>query len=165
MIEKRKSGEQSSAMTIPRSVLFNSLKGAIETGDENRIGELTDILHSGMQFHAQHTIAINENTSRIDTLSLKIENLIEAMKEGFRQMDKRFEQVDKRFEQVDKRLEQIDRRMDQFDKRFELVEKRFELVDRRFEISEKKFNRITLLITAGFTLLTVLITVYRFVSP
>ncbi len=62
---------------------------------------------------------------------------------GFDLMEKRFEQVDKRFEQVDKRLEQH---------------------DRRFESMDKKFNRITVMLTSGFAVLAVIISIYQFLG-
>ena len=93
----------------------------------------------------------------------------ELIKQGFDLMEKRFEQVDKRFEQVDKRFEQVDKRFEQVDKRFEELREdmnyRFEQVDKRFESFDRRFNRITVMITTGFAMVTVLITVLKFIVP
>jgi hypothetical protein len=52
-------------------------------------------------------------------------------------------------------------------KRFDDMNRRFEELihysDKRFEDMNKKFNLLTWLIGIGFTVLTVLITVFRFV--
>ena len=93
----------------------------------------------------------------------------DLMEKRFEQMEKRFEQVDKRFEQVDKRFEQVDKRFEQVDKRFEELREdmnyRFEQVDKRFESFDRRFNRITVMITTGFAMVTVLITVLKFIVP
>ncbi len=116
-------------MTVPKSILYKTLKTAISQGEDESIRELADILHGSMLYHLQHETQITANSTRLDTQHGEILNSIEAMREGFRLVEKRFEQVDKRFEQVDKRFEQMDKRFDdlihQFDKRFDQVDKRF----------------------------------------
>lgn len=42
------------------------------------------------------------------------------------------------------------------------MQKGFKQVDKRFESFESRFNRITVVITAGFLAMTTLITVYQF---
>jgi hypothetical protein len=49
------------------------------------------------------------------------------------------------------------------DKRFEDMNKRFDDMNKRFEDMNKKFNLLTWLIGVGFTVVTVLITVFRFI--
>ena len=113
----------------------------------------------------------------------RFEELIHSMDKRFEQMDKRFEelihhtdsrfqdlihQMDKRFEQVDKRFEQVDKRFEQVDKRFEQVDKRFEQVDKRFEDlihhMDKRFSLIQWTMGIGFTMMTVLMSVYQFLG-
>ncbi len=84
---------------------------------------------------------ISMNTERIIRVEEELKSQRELMKQGFEQVDKRFEQVDKRFEQVDKRFEQMDKRFEQF---------------------EKSFTRMTLLLGIGFTMLTALMSIYKF---
>jgi hypothetical protein len=45
---------------------------------------------------------------------------------------------------------------------FDLMEKRFEQIDKRFEQVDKRFNSMQWLIGIGFTLLTIVMTAYRF---
>ncbi len=98
-----------------------------------------------------------------------MEKRFEQVDKRFEQMEKRFEQVDKRFEQMEKRFEQVDKRFEQVDKRFEELREdmnyRFEQVDKRFESFDRRFNRITVMITTGFAMVTVLITVLKFIVP
>jgi hypothetical protein len=85
--------------------------------------------------------------------------------------DKRFEELlhysDKRFEDMNKRFDDMNRRFEELihysDKRFEDMNKRFDDMNKRFEDMNKKFNLLTWLIGVGFTVLTVLITVFRFI--
>jgi len=142
MLNNEKSQKSAESMILPRSVLFHSLKEAIETKDENRIGELTDILHNNMQYHLMHAAGISDNSAKIDFQNQNISNILETMKEGFKQTDLRFrdliQQMNKRFEQVDKRFDDLIHQMDkkhenlihQIDKRFEdmthLMDKRHE---------------------------------------
>ncbi|MBU1903604.1 MAG: hypothetical protein KJ573_08430 [Proteobacteria bacterium] len=67
-------------------------------------------------------------------------------------MDVRFKAVDKRFEAVDKRFENL--RAD--------MNKRFEAVDRRFEAVDRRFNALQWLIGGGFTFLTVVVVLLKF---
>ena len=113
---------QEGAMTIPRSTLFNALKGAIETKDENKISELTDIIYGNMHFMGLQSARISDNSGEISIMHSDIKNAIDSLREGFDRSDKRF----------DDHIHQMDKRFDQMDKRFESVDKRFESVDKRF---------------------------------
>ena len=89
--------------------------------------------------------------------------------------DKRFQEqkeyTDKRFEELlhysDKRFEDMNKRFDDMNRRFEELihysDKRFDDMNKRFEDMNKNFNLLTWLIGVGFTVLTVLITVFRFI--
>ncbi len=87
----------------------------------------------------------------------ELKELISEIRSGFAAMDKRFEalqvQMDKRFEAL-----QV-----QMDKRFEAVDKRFEAVDKRFDDFNRRFALLQWTMLIGFTMLTLLITVLRFV--
>ncbi|HRZ25550.1 MAG TPA: hypothetical protein P5346_00800 [Spirochaetota bacterium] len=84
-----------------------------------------------------------ELRERIVRVEEELKNQRELLKQGFEQMDKRIDQVDKRIDQVDKRIDQLDKRL---------------------ELFESRFSRITVIITAGFAMMTVLMSVYRFVG-
>ena len=74
----------------------------------------------------------------------EIKDLIIEMRHGFAMMEKRFEAVDKRFETVDKR---------------------FESIDKRFEDINERFRLMFWFMGAGFTILSILLTVFRFAKP
>lgn len=124
---------------------------------------------ASMDYVDRNHMELRERTVRIEEeLKARRELMIRGFEQNetrFKQIDKRFEQMDKRFEQVDKRFEQVDKRFEQMDKRFEMVDKRFEQVDKRFESFETRFTRLTFIITAGFTLVSVLVTVLKFITP
>ena len=96
----------------------------------------------------------------------EVKDLIIEMRHGFAMMEKRFELVDKRFEvmqkYMDKRFEDMQKYMD---KRFESVDKRFEAVDKRFEDINDRFRLMFWFMGGGFTILSVLLTVFRFARP
>ena len=92
----------------------------------------------------------------------EVKDLIIEMRHGFAMMEKRFEQVDKRFEDMQKYM---DKRFEAVDKRFESVDKRFESVDKRFEDINERFRLMFWFMGAGFTILSVLLTVFRFAKP
>ena len=100
----------------------------------------------------------------------------ELMQQMQQNMDKRFEAVDKRFEAVDKRFEQMQQNMD---KRFEAIDKRFEEnryymdkrfedlmhhTDKRFEDMDKRFRLMQWTMVIGFSILSVMMTVFKFVA-
>jgi hypothetical protein len=53
---------------------------------------------------------------------MKVQELAEIVKTGFREIGVRFDQVDGRFEQVDARFEQVDSRFHRMDRRIDRVE-------------------------------------------
>ena len=67
--------------------------------------------------------------------------------------------MEQRFEAIDKRFEDMYRYMD---KRFEAVDKRFEAVDKRFEDMKHYFNRLFWMVSAGFTTIVILMSLYKF---
>jgi len=67
-------------------------------------------------------------------------------------------------ESLDKHISLTKQGFDQVDKRFEQMDKRFEQVDKRFESIDSRFNRLTGLISLGFLVITVLITVFQFLG-
>ena len=76
-----------------------------------------------------------------------IRELADAMRAGFRVMEERFAAVDKRFEAVDKRFEAVDKRFD-------------DLIGQM----NSRFTMMFIFMSGGFTILTVLLTLYRFLG-
>jgi DNA anti-recombination protein RmuC len=117
-----------------------------------------------------------ETEKEISEVRSDIKLLIEMMNKRFEEQreytDKRFQELmqyaDKRFEEqkeyTDKKFEEL---LHYSDKRFEDMNRRFEEIihysDKRFDDMNKKFNLLTWLIGIGFTVVTVLITVFRFI--
>ncbi len=81
--------------------------------------------------------------------------------ESQRRIAERVARLEERFEQVDKRFEQIDRRFEQIDKRFDDL---IHYMDKRFEQVDKRFAAMQWTIGIGFTLITVVMSVYNFVG-
>ena len=71
--------------------------------------------------------------------------------------------MEQRFEAMDKRFEDMYRYMD---KRFEAMDKRFEdmhrYMDKRFEDMKHYFNRLFWMVSAGFTTIVILMSLYKF---
>ena len=112
-----------------------------------------------------------ELRERIVRIEEELKNQHELMKQGFEQVDRRIDQVDKRIDQVDKRIDQVEKRIDQVEKRIDQVDKRIDQVDKRidqvdrpFEQFEKRLTIITVLIGTGFTMVTVLMSIFKFIS-
>ncbi len=108
--------------------------------DLNQISEhvkshLTDWLETAGVSIPRHLLEM-ELRERIVRVEEELKNQRELMRQGFEHVEKRFEQVDKRFEQVDKRFEDINGR----------------------------FNMMFVFMTIGFTLLVVVMSVYKFVN-
>ena len=86
----------------------------------------------------------------------------ELMQQMQQNMDKRFEAIDKRFEQMQQNM----------DKRFEenryYMDKRFEDLmhhtDKRFEDMDKRFRLMQWTMVIGFSILSVMMTVFKFVA-
>ncbi|MDC7226182.1 MAG: hypothetical protein PQJ61_05415 [Spirochaetales bacterium] len=102
-----------------------------------------------LSFQSSRDIELIERTVRLEE---GLKSSIDLMRQGFDMMDKRFEQVDKRFEQVDKRFEQVD-------KRFEDMQHN---MDKRFEEVNRRFNVLQWAIGIGFTTVTALMAVFKF---
>jgi len=113
-----------------------------------------------------------ETREEISEVREEIRLMIEMMNKRFEEQreytDKRFQELmqyaDKRFQEqkeyTDKRFEEL---LHYSDKRFDDMNKRFDDMNKRFEDMNKNFNLLTWLIGVGFTVLTVLITVFRFI--
>ena len=82
----------------------------------------------------------------------RIVRVEEALLYQGKMMEQRFEAMDKRFEAIDKRFEDMYRYMD----------KHFEAVDKRFEDMKHYFNRLFWMVSAGFTTIVILMSLYKF---
>ena len=142
--------------------------------DQNQLEQIGDYVKSniGQWLRDQHIIPFPERDRGLDRELLdrmitveqqlkfqneKIEMMLDQSAKNFDAMEKRFETVDKRFEEMHYSM----------DKRFEAVDKRFEAVDKRFEdmqhYMDKRFNVMTGFMAFGFTLITVLMSLYKFI--
>jgi tetrahydromethanopterin S-methyltransferase subunit G len=162
-------------MATIAELLESELKAALEVKSETALHNYVSILVGSLVKREMYM-------EEIGTLRSDVRMLIESMREGFRlmderfvAMDKRFEAVDKRFEAVDERFEAVDERFIAMDKRFEAVDKRFEAVDKRFDDMNNRFadligqmnsrfNMMFIFMSGGFTVITVLLTLYRFIG-
>lgn len=176
MRKRAKQEKTNNMFTVPKSILFKSLKGAIESGEEESISDLTDILYASMQYHAAHESQISENSLKIDGQRKDVVNAIESMKEGFRQVDKRIDQMDKRIDQMDKRIDQMDKHIELVDKNVQQqgkrlddlihqTDKRFDglihQMDKRFEQVDKRFTFQAWLVGIGFVTINTLVVLIK----
>ena len=84
----------------------------------------------------------------------RFEDLLRSMKEQFAAVDKRFEDMNRRFEDVNKRFEAVDKRFDDMNKRFDDLHKQF----------ERLIRTLKWLFAFGVSIITILITVYKFLD-
>jgi hypothetical protein len=146
-----------------REALRRYVKLVVESfSEKDDIRELSYEMKEGfksigrdMELISDKLSELREGTEKeISEIRSDIRLLIEMMNKRFEEQreytDKRFEELlhysDKRFEDMNRRLEEI-----------------IHYSDKRFEDMNKKFNLLTWLIGVGFTVLTVLITIFRFV--
>jgi len=98
-----------------------------------------------------------ETKKEISEIREDIRLLIEMMNKRF---EEQREYTDKRFEEL---LHYSDKRFEDINKRFEDINKRFEDVNKRFEDMNRSLNLLTWMVGIGFTVITVLIAVFRFI--
>jgi len=101
---------------------------------------------------------IRKNEMKMKELSL-IERVIRVEEElkALREIESaRFEAIEKRFEVIDKRMEALQR---EIAARAEATDKRFEALQREMD---KRFSVLQWSIGIGFSVLTVLLTLFRF---
>jgi DNA anti-recombination protein RmuC len=171
-----------------REALRRYVKLVVESfSEKDDIRELSYEMKEGFRSIGKDMELISDKLSELkegtekEILEIRsdIRLMIEMMNKRFEEQreytDKRFQEqreyTDKRFEELlhysDKRFEDMNRRLEEIihysDKRFEDMNKRFDDMNKRFEDMNKKFNLLTWLIGVGFTVLTVLITIFRFV--
>ena len=134
---------------------------------------------------AEFRVAAQSQAQGTGTLELELKHQRELMQQGFEHMNKRFEAVDKRFEAMDKRFEAVDRRFEEMrsdtnqrfeelrsdtNQRFEELRsdmnQRFEMLissmDKRFETVDKRFAFMQWMMAAGFGLMGLMMSLYKF---
>ena len=96
-------------------------------------------------------------------ISLLTQNYLkkETFQESIQQNHREHQELRSDIQLIASRMEEGFKRMDVH---FEAVEKRFESVDKKFESLDKRFNRVNFFLAFGFTVVTVLITVYQFLT-
>jgi hypothetical protein len=131
---------------------------------------VANIVHS--KIYAAIEEFIKRNDQRAKELSL-IERIVRVEEElkALREIEiARFEAAEKRFESLQREMnakfESLQREMNA---RFEALQKemntRFEAVDKRFEAMEKRLTFIQWFIGIGFSLLTLIVALYRVYPP
>ncbi|MBT3272593.1 MAG: hypothetical protein HN368_05530 [Spirochaetales bacterium] len=138
-------------MAAIAELLENELKAAFEVKNEQS-------LHNYVVILVERMIDRGEYIEDRGSLKSDIRSITDTMREGFKRMDERFAAVVRRFEAVDKRFEDL---IGQMNSRFEGVDKRFE--DLLGQMNSR-FNMMFFFMSAGFTILTVLLTLYRFIG-
>jgi len=142
---------------------------------------VANIVHS--KIHAAIEEFIKRNDQRAKELSL-IERIVRVEEElrALREIEiARFEAAEKRFESLQREMnakfESLQREMNarfealqkEMNTRFEALQKemnaRFEAVDKRFEAMEKRLTFIQWFIGIGFSLLTLIVALYRVYPP
>ena len=117
-----------------------------------------------------YEIEIRERIVRVEE---ELRHQRELMREGFEKMDLRFadmqKYMDKRFEAMDKRFEVAQLSINQRFESMQLsINQRFEAMDTRFEDMIKymnsRFSSLQWLMGIGFTLITVLMSIYHFLG-
>jgi predicted translin family RNA/ssDNA-binding protein len=131
-------------------ILEHELESAVEVKNKESLKRYIKILVENLVEKKQYREENMGIRSSITNLSEKFDQNIKRIDQGFALVDKRFEQVERRFEQVDKRFEQVD--------------KRFEQVDKRFEDFNHKFNMMFTFMTVGFTVLTTIMVLFKFLQ-
>jgi DNA anti-recombination protein RmuC len=167
-------------------IIEDELEKAVEVKDKEALKRYVKILVSSFSESNEVTKLNQEIKESINILTKETSGVREEIKLLIETMNRRFEEqkeyTDKRFEDLihysDKRFEEIIAYTDKTfkeqkeytDKRFEDLihysDKRFEELmhysDKRFEDMNKKFNLLTWMIGIGFTVVSVLIVIFRF---
>ncbi len=137
-------------MGFPAEVLEDELFEAITKKDKQAIKHFVMIITENIESKENKDAAEKRNAE----LLIKLKEIEVTIKEGFKAFEKRFEQIDKRFEQVDKRFEQVDKRFEEM----------IHYMDRRFEDVDKRFSMMFKFMSIGYTVITALIVLFKFLK-
>ena len=83
----------------------------------------------------------------------KMESDVEYLKED---VNRRFDDMEK---SIDKRFDDVNRKFDNMEKS---IDRRFDDVNRRFDNVDRRFDRMYILMGLGFTVLAILISLFKF---
>lgn len=162
--------------------IHNELGQAFSVVDESALKRASSLL---AEHHADALTYLNDRSvmqSELRVLSETMRQFMAFAERRFDQIDKRFDQVDKRIDQVEKRIDQVEKRIDQVekridqvDKRIDQVEKRIDQVDKRidhieqrfetrFDAIDRRFARLHTLMMSGFSILAILMSLFKFIQ-
>ena len=127
-------------------LLEESFEEAVEVRDRKALHRCVLILVEKLAKEEDVNKQYEKLDDDIKELRSDVKVLAEVMKKGFESIDKRFESVDKRFEDMNKRFEEQSQR---------IIELR-EDMNKRFEMMFK-------FMAIGFTVITVLIVIFKFI--
>ena len=129
---------------------------SVEAYVKDRIAEWLEASHPSS---TERRLDLIERIVRVEE-AIKNQNLL--MEQRFEMMDRRFEMMEMRFEAIDKRFEDL---IHQIDKRFEDI---IGQMDKRFselrEDMNRRFATMQWMMFFGFTLIGLMVTVYRFLG-
>ena len=138
-----------------REALKRCVRVVIESfSEKSDVKELGYEVKEGFKLTSKDIQAISDRLYEVKEDTEKTREEIRLLIE---MMNKRFEE---QREYTDKRFEEL---LHYSDKRFEDINKRFEDVNKRFEDMNRSLNLLTWMVGIGFTVITVLIAVFRFI--
>ena len=115
----------------------HELSEAVEVKNKESLHRYIEILQESFPQRSEVETDLKEVKSDVKILA-------ETMKQGFEEVDKRFQQMDKRFEDIQHNM----------DKRFEDIQHNM----------DKRFNMMFKFISLGFSIVTILIVVFKFLD-
>ncbi len=86
------------------------------------------------------------------------------MNQRFSDMNQRFDDTNRRFDDMNQHFDDINQRFDDINQRFDNTNQRFDDTNQRFDDMNKKFIMMFGFMTIGLTLITVLMSIYEFVT-
>ena len=122
-----------------------------------------EVLADILEHELEDAVQIKNKESLHRYISLLTQNYLkkETFQESIQQNHREHQELRSDVQLIAARMEEGFKRMDD---RFAAVDKRFEAVDKKFESLDKRFNRVNFFLAFGFTVVTVLITVYQFLA-
>jgi len=149
-------------------LLEESFEEAVEVRDRKALHRCVLILVEKLAKEEDVNKQYEKLDDDIKELRSDVKVLAEVMKKGFESVDKRFEDMNKRFEEQSQRI--IELREDMNTRIAELREdmnKRFEEQNQRIielrEDMNKRFEMMFKFMAIGFTVITVLIVIFKFI--
>jgi uncharacterized coiled-coil DUF342 family protein len=147
-------------------VLEGELEQAVQVKDQKSLHRYIMLLTENFGRKEQNEREHQDFRDAVLKLDRKMEITLTEMRAGWARMDERFEsmqvQMDRRFDDTNKRFDDVNRHFEDVNKRFDDVNRRFEDVNKRFDDVNKRFDMQFRFVTIGFTILAIIMSLYRF---